>query len=217
MSSAIPFRLIGVGFALTNSLRLGPQGHMMRFSILRRLLSSFLLVACSAGVLCGQDRSQSPNDSEKIALHIDHIFHGGINRRGDIVGVHHQPSAPKQMRVDGKLCDLEIKQTSLGGEKDVVTAKIILRDPATGKVVREKFSTLFPSAWSKADIEQAIRAAYGYAKEHGNVDRDGGFHGRARGIKIDGYLTGRGDAIATAFPVFQAAQKKPRSKGTQRD
>jgi hypothetical protein len=152
-----------------------------------------------------------------IALHIDHIFNGGLNRRGDIVGVHHRPSAPKQMRVDGKLCDLQIKQTSPGGEKDVVTAKVILRDPVSGKIVREKFSTLFPAAWSKADIEQAIREAYGYAKEHGGVDREGSFHGQARGIKIDGYLTERGDAIATAFPVFQSPQKKSHSKGTHRE
>jgi hypothetical protein len=190
-----------------------------------------VLFAGSAGVLWGEQFAQpidnyadvvnkggsSDKKDTAIALHVDHIFHGGINRRGDIVGVHHQPSAPKQIRVDGKLCNLEIKQTSPGGENDVVTAKVILRDPATGKVVREKFSTLFPSAWSRADIEQAIREAYGYAKDHSGIDRDGGFHGRARGVKIDGYLTERGDAIATAFPVFQTAQKKPHTKGTHRD
>ena len=136
----------------------------------------------------GQSNSgRGEKDGTAIALHIDHIFNGAINRRGDIVGVHHRPSAPKQMRVDGKLCDLEIKQTSPGGEKDVVTAKIILRAPDSGKVVREKFSTLFLAAWSKADIEQAIREAYGYAKEHGDVDRDGAFHGQVSRHQ-DGWL-----------------------------
>ena len=205
----------------------------MPFSLLRRVLLVAMLAAGFAGALIAQervrpldkyvkpadkgdrsDRGKPDKKDTAIPLHIDHIFNGGINRRGDIVGVHHLPSAPKQMRVEGKMCDLEIKQTSPGGEKDVVTAKVILRDPASGKVVREKFSTLFPSAWTKADIEQAIRESYSYAKEHGGVDHNGEFHGRARGIKIDGYLTERGDAIATAFPVFQAPQKKTHSKGT---
>ncbi len=196
----------------------------MRFSLRWRVLYYALLFACSAALLRSQEREwpldtgDKPDKSDTaIALHVDHIFNGGINRRGDIVGVHHRPSAPTQMLVDGKLCDLEIKQTSPGGDNDVVTAKVILRNPVTGKVIREKFSTLFPSAWNRADIEKAIREAYGYAKDHGSIDRDGGFHGQARGIKIDGYLTERGDAIATAFPVFQAAPKKPRAKGTHRD
>ena len=145
-------------------------------------------------------------DGTAIALHIDHIFQG-ISIAAAISSACIIDPASQAVRVDGKLCDLEIKQTSPGGENDVVTAKIILRDPDSGKVVREKFSTLFPAAWSKADIERAIREAYGYAKEHGGVERDGAFHGRARGIKIDGYLTDRGDAIATAFPVFQGSRR----------
>ncbi len=168
------------------------------------------------------DRDKSANDKpdkkdgSSIPIHSDHIFHGDINRRGDIVGVHFIPTAPKQMRVNGKLCDLEIKKTSPGGEKEVVTAKVILRDPSTGKIVLEKFSTLFPSAWSKADVEDAIREAYAYAKAHDAIDGRGAFHGRTRGIKIDGYLTERGDAIATAYPVFQGSQTKPRTQGTHR-
>ncbi len=203
----------------------------MRLLSLGRVLPCALLITCSVGAMWGQDRvwlldknadaaetvGKSDKDETAIRLHVDHIFNGGINRHGDIVGIHHLPSAPRQMRVDGRLCDVEIKQTSPGGRNDVVTAKVILRDPATGKVVREKFSTLFPSAWGRADIEQAIREAYGYARDHGGVDGDGGFHGQARGIKIDGYLTNRGDAIATAFPVFPAVPKKARSKVTQRD
>lgn len=203
----------------------------MHYWLRQGLRCGLFLVACSSGLLRGQvaepplgkyvepaqKNGRAESRGSTIALHVDHVFNGAINRRGDIVGVHHRPSAPKQMRVDGKLCDLEIKQTSPGGEKDVVTAKIILRDPASGKVVREKFSTLFPAAWSKADIEQAIRDAYGYAKEHGDVERDGAFHGRARGIKIDGYLTERGDAIATAFPIFQGSQKKTYSRGTHHE
>jgi hypothetical protein len=164
------------------------------------------------------DSSSDETPSKKdgaIPVHTDHIFNGGINRSDHLVGCHHKPSAPKQMRVDGKLCDVEIKQTSPGSEKDVVTAKVILSDPASGSVVREKFSTLFPSAWSKEEIVDAIREAYTYAKTHGEVERNGAFHGKARSIKIDGYLTERGDAIATAYPVYQPAAKK--AKGTHRD
>jgi hypothetical protein len=184
-----------------------------------RPLDRFARQADKNGQAKNENSDRGPlgaNDAAKIAIRSDHIFRGAINRRGDIVGVHHLPSAPKQLRVDGRLCDLEIRKTSPGGDKDVVTAKVILRDPATGKIVREKFSTLFPSAWDKDDILGAIRDAYSYALRHGGVDRDGKFHGRARGITIDGYLSEDRDAIATAFPVFQGSRNKTHDQGSRR-
>ncbi len=184
-----------------------------------------MLIACCMVALAGAPplRAQDSSDGTKLSkrdasipIHADHIFRGAINGRGDLVGCHYKPTAPKQMRVDGRLCNVEIKQTSPGTEQDVVTAKVILTDPASGKVVREKFSTLFPSAWSQQEIERAIREAYGDAKAHGRIERNGAFRGTARNIRIDGYLTNRGDAIATAYPVYQGPQKK-RIKETRDD
>ena len=146
-------------------------------------------------------------DGKPIPIHIEHIFDGGINRQGELVGVHHLPSAPKEMEVDGKLCKLEIAQTSPGGKEDVVTAHIILRDPVTKKIVREKASTLFPAAWSKEQIEKAIREAYADAKANGGVEKDGRWGGEAGGVRIEGYLTCDGGAIATAFPIYVKHKK----------
>jgi hypothetical protein len=172
--------------------------------------AAWLLLCAAVWTLpaCGRDNPDEPQSAKAIPLHLDHIFKGGINHHGDLVGLHHIPSAPKQMRADGQLCDVEFVQTSPGGPKDVVTARVMLRDPATKKVVREKFSTLFPSEWTRAEIEEVIRAAYADARRHNGVDREGGFHGHARGIRVDGYLTRDGDAIATAYPVFQASQQR---------
>jgi hypothetical protein len=50
------------------------------------------------------------------------------------------------MRIEGVECDLEIEGTSEGGEKDVRTARVRLRDPATKEVRAEKFSTLVAAA-----------------------------------------------------------------------
>lgn len=176
----------------------------------------WLLLCAGACSLPAADRDSSDRQSsgKPISLHLDHIFHGGINHRGELVGLHHIPSAPREMRVDGQMCKVQWVQTSLGGPKDVVTARVMLRDPVTNRVVREKFSTLFPSDWTRPDIEDAIRAAYADAKLHDGVDREGGFRGHARGIRIDGYLTRDGQAIATAYPVLQASSNRnaPRDK-----
>ena len=53
------------------------------------------------------------------AINMDHILRGGINRQGNLVGLHHLPSAPKELLVEGKKCRVEFKQTSPGGPDDV--------------------------------------------------------------------------------------------------
>jgi hypothetical protein len=185
---------------------------------IRRAVWLLLCVGSWTLPACGRDNPREQEHAQAIPLHLDHIFKGSINRRGDLVGLHHIPSAPNEMRADGRICKVEFAQTSPGGPKDVVTARVMLRDPATGKVVREKFSTLFPSDWTRAEIEAAIREAYADAKRHNGVDREGGFHGHARGIRIDGYLTRDGEAIATAFPVMQSSKKNaPQKKNASRN
>ena len=146
-------------------------------------------------------------EAKAIRIDLDHIFSGRINRQGELVGIHHQPSAPKEMKVGDVVCKVEFVHTSPGGAKDVVTARVLLRDPATKKVLKEKSSTLFPAAWGKNDIEKAIREAFADAKSNNKVDKDGRWTGRGRGVRIDGYLSRDGKAIATAFPVYQKPKK----------
>lgn len=148
-------------------------------------------------------------------INMDHILHGGINRRGDLVGMHHLPSAPKDILVEGKRCKVDIEQTSQGGPDDVVQARVRLLDPQSGKVVREKFSSLYPSAWTEQDIVAAIREAYADAEKKQTVDvEEHKFDGHTRlGIKISGYLLPNGE-INTAFPVYSAPHKNSSSGGS---
>ena len=107
------------------------------------------------------------------------------------------------MRVEGRDCRLDIEWTSPGTDKDVRTARVKLRDPETNRVVLEKFSTLYPSAWSEKEIEKAIREAYADAKARKRVADNGRWQGQTKqGQRIDGYLSYQGDSIATAFPVY---------------
>lgn len=162
--------------------------------------SAILIVLAFIGVYQGGPSHPSP---DKVEINLDHILEGRVNYRGDLVGVHHAPSAPARMRVEGVECDLEIERTSEGGEKDVRTARVRLRDPATGEVKAEKFSTLYPDAWTAEEIETAIREAYGDALKRKTVDRSGRWEGRTKsGVRIDGFMTRNGRAIASAFPVY---------------
>jgi hypothetical protein len=117
------------------------------------------------------------------------------------------------MRVEGRECRLEIEWTSPGTEQDVRTARVRLRDPGTREVVLEKFSTLYPSAWGRQEIETAIREAYADARTRKRVETNGRWEGRTRdGVRIDGYLSYDGDEIATAFPVYSAPRPARRSR-----
>jgi filamentous hemagglutinin len=107
------------------------------------------------------------------------------------------------MEFDGVDCRVEFVTTSPGTDTDVRQARVFLKHPKTGRVVREKFSTLFPDAWSAAEIQRAIQEAYRDADRRGRVEDNGRWSGQtARGVRIDGYLTRDGRRIATAFPVY---------------
>lgn len=162
-------------------------------------LLAIILVAPQPGL--AQDRA--PRADTRIEIDLDHILEGAINRRGELVGMHHEPSAPKSLRVDGELCFVEFRYTSPGGEDDVRTAEVRLLEPRSRRVFREKFSTCFPVAWSPAQIEQAIREAYADAVRSRRIENNGKWEGRTtKGVRIGGYLSRDGDAIATAFPIY---------------
>lgn len=168
-----------------------------------------LLLLTLSGLVQAQDRAL--RSDARIAIDLDHILEGAINRRGDLVGMHHEPSAPKTLRVDGDLCFVEFRYTSPGGEADVRTAEVRLLEPKSKRVVREKFSTCFPVAWTPEQIEQAIREAYADAESSRQVEGNGKWEGRtSKGVRIGGYLSRDGDAIATAFPIYTPPRGRSR-------
>jgi hypothetical protein len=189
-------------------------GFLGRLTSLRPIL--VLLIAVLTGILTipstpahAQDRA--PRADTRIAIDLDHILSGEINRRGELVGLHHEPSAPKTIRVDGDLCFVEFRYTSPGDDDDVRTAEVRLIDPDSRRVVREKFSTCFPVAWDAARIEQAIREAFADARSRRGIEDNGRWEGRtAAGVRIGGYLTRDGDAIATAYPVYTPPRGRSR-------
>lgn len=180
---------------------------------LRRLLLPVLLACGLLPAAAEAQRAPAKARERPIPIDLEHILEGRINGRGQLVGVHHAPSAPKTMRVEGRACTLEIEWTSPGTEQDVRTARVRLRDPDSDRVVLEKFSTLYPSAWTARQIEAAIREAYADAKAGGKVEDSGRWQGRTRsGVRIDGYLSYDGDEIATAFPVYSPPRNARRSR-----
>jgi hypothetical protein len=144
-----------------------------------------------------------PRD-KTININLDHILHGGINRNGDLVGMHHYPSAPKEMEIDGKKCKVEFYFQNKGGPEEVTTARIKCTDPTTKMVLAEKFSTLYPAGWSKEQIERAIREAFQDARDDNAIDRDGKWGGTCgAGFRIEGYLSPNQKTITTAFPIYK--------------
>ena len=147
----------------------------------------------------------------RIEIDLDHILNGEINRRGEIVGMHHEPSAPKTIRADGVLCFIEFRYTSPGDKDDVRTAQVRLLDPDSRRVVQEKFSTCYPVSWSRDQIERAIREAYADAEARRAVESNGKWEGRtSQGVRVGGYLSRDGDEIATAYPIYTPPRGRSR-------
>ena len=162
----------------------------------------FAFVLVFSSIACAQAQDRAP-DPKSISIDLDHILRGGINRRGELVGLHHQPSAPESMTYQNKSCELWFMYSSDGGPNDVRTARVELRDPKTQKVLLEKFSTLYPKAWTEPQIEAAIREAFADALDRKQVDSDGRWEGRTKsGIRIDGFLSSDRSSISSAFPVY---------------
>lgn len=181
----------------------------MRAILLPLLTFTSLIPAISPAPATAQDRA--PKTDSHIVIDLDHILEGAINRRGELVGMHHEPSAPKTLKVDGVLCFVEFRYTSPGGAEDVRTAEVRLLDPESRRVVREKFSTCFPVAWEPERIERAIREAYTDARARRRIEDNGRWEGRTSdGVRIGGYLTRDGDAIATAYPIYTPPRGRSR-------
>jgi hypothetical protein len=168
-------------------------------------IGGLILVAVALRLAGGQStRSTAP-----IRIDMKHILQGRVNSQGQLVGLHHAPSAPRSLRASGRDCEVRVVWTSPGTDRDVRTARVELRDPESGRVVLEKFSTLYPSAWTPAQIETAIREAHGDARQRGQVERNGRWSGRTRaGLTISGYMSYDGQFIATAYPVLRRSNSR---------
>ncbi|GIW86740.1 MAG: hypothetical protein KatS3mg108_1064 [Isosphaeraceae bacterium] len=173
-----------------------------------RLLSLLVLgtaTACPA--------QSPPPDPETVRIDLRHILEGRVNSRGVLVGLHHEPSAPRTMMVHGRRCEVRFERTSPGGRDEVRTARVQLRDPETGRVVLDKFSTLFPDSWDRRRIEAAIREAYADALRRNRLDESGRWEGQTGdGVRIDGFLSYDGTFIASAFPVYERPRGDRRSR-----
>lgn len=164
------------------------------------------LAVAALGLMAGGAEAQNTGRraaNPEIRIDLDHILEGGINGRGELVGMHHEPSAPERLKYQGEWHDIRFRYTSDGDGQDVRTARVELVNPKTGRVVLEKFSTCFPADWPPEDIEACVRDAYEDAKARKRVESNGRWSGYAKdGKRIDGYLTRDNRAIATAFPVL---------------
>ncbi len=168
------------------------------------------LIAWLGGVSCAPAQQAG---TRSLSIDLDHILQGGINSRGDLVGLHHRPSAPETLEVDGVECEIQFRFTSPGGAKDVRTANVLVVDPASGRTVREKFSTLYPDAWTAGQIEDAILDAFEEARGRDQIEDSGRWQGRNRdGVRIDGYVTRDRRRITTAFPVYTSRRNDRRPR-----
>lgn len=148
-------------------------------------------------------------------IDLDHILEGGVNRRGELVGLHHRPSAPRAIEFNEVEHDVYFRYTSPGEDDEVRTARVESRDPESGRAALSKFSTCYPESWTAEEIEAAIREAHDDAKARKKVDREGKWEGKTKaGVRIDGYLSRDGKWISTAFPVYTPPR---RDRDTPRD
>jgi hypothetical protein len=167
------------------------------------LIAAVVMVAAAAALAPAAQKPKGPPDPKTVRIDMRHILEGRVNSRDQLVGLHHEPSAPRTLKFRGKDCDVEFEALSPGGRDDVRTAQVSLVDPRSKRVVAEKFSTLYPDSWDEAGIEAAVREAYADARGRRQINSDGRWQGRTKaGVRIDGFLSYDGTFIASAFPVY---------------
>ncbi|MBV8736940.1 MAG: EndoU domain-containing protein [Alphaproteobacteria bacterium] len=124
-------------------------------------------------------------------INFAHIETGEINRHGEAVGYHHRPNGidPPGARV--------LRITQPPDANGIYSARVALRDPATGEWIDKRASsTFFPDAMSDDEVIEAVLAAFHNGRRRGN----GEFIGASgHGFMIEGwYQSGR---IAATYPL----------------
>jgi hypothetical protein len=139
--------------------------------------ASLVVALAGIGAVAAQTAVRVPQIDER------HIFEGGLNKQGRLVGFHHAgPHRDRLVRI-------------VRGPNALGVYEAEFR--AFGMTKR---STFFPDAWTREQVLAAIREAY-----LNPIEKTGGkIVGKtASGMRIQIYLDRAGD-IATAFPIYEA-------------
>jgi hypothetical protein len=127
-------------------------------------------------------------------MNIRHIFHGEINASGRAVGFHHRGSIGYQRHAR------ITRMTKSPNAQAVYEAEVEIYDPHRGRWIPKLTpSTFFPDSWSRSQVMDEIKAAFG------NISFIGGNYWEGvspSGVKIGGYFNSTGD-INTAFPRYE--------------
>ena len=125
------------------------------------------------------------------AINLEHVFEGGINRRGKPIGFHSRPGGtdPTGARVSRKVSG----PNGLG----VYIAEVEIRN-GSGRWLK-KTSTFYPDSMGRDEILAAILNAWEERRDLG----DGKFQGPSgEGFTIEGYTLDDG-GINTAYPIYK--------------
>lgn len=125
-----------------------------------------------------------------------HILSGEINGQSQATGFHYAgvDFVPRSARV------VKAGKPDANG---IVRAKIEVFDPKSGQWIAKKSeSTLYPAAWTRAQLESEVEAAYKAAKLTRRLDGGSwGWRGLSpSGVTIQGVVDGDG-AVRTAYPI----------------
>lgn len=125
-----------------------------------------------------------------------HILSGEINGQGQATGFHYAgvDFVPRSARV------VKAGKPDANG---IVRAKIEVFDPKSGQWIAKKSeSTLYPAAWTRAQLESEVEAAYKAARLTRRLDGGSwGWRGLSpAGVTIQGVVDGDG-AVRTAYPI----------------
>ncbi|CAA6605733.1 exported hypothetical protein [Rhodospirillaceae bacterium LM-1] len=130
-----------------------------------------------------------------------HILSGQINAFGQATGFHYAgvDFVPRSARV---------VKAGKPDSRGVVRAKVEIFNPKSGEWIAKKSdSTLFPSSWTRGQLEKEVEAAYQTAKLTRMLD--GGSWGwrsaAPSGIHIQGVVDMDG-TVRTAYPIREAAK-----------
>ncbi|HEY3999772.1 MAG TPA: EndoU domain-containing protein [Candidatus Xenobia bacterium] len=173
------------------------------------LLLVLLLAGCDTGahVAPPPPPAALPDDHGSPPIRYDHIFQGGINRRGEATGFHVRATGDGHARI------IEGTQTAPDSH-GVYQARVEVNDQGRW-VEKPEPSTFYPDTWPPDKVLAEIRSAWNRRKPLLSYrhQRAGGAPGEAvggqsprwegtseSGVNIEGYADG--DTITTAYPLM---------------
>jgi hypothetical protein len=132
-----------------------------------------------------------------------HILSGQINSHGMATGFHYAgvDFVPRSARV------VKAGKPDSAG---IVRAKIEIFDPKSGRwIAKQSESTLFPAAWTRAQLEHEVEAAYKAARLTRMLDGGSwGWRGASpSGVTVQGVVDTDG-TVRTAYPIRDAGKSK---------